>query len=229
SAKTTLVNLIGRCYDPPPGALFVDGRDVRQWRLRSLRSQVSYVPQQAFLFSDTIAGNIAFGTDMTDTEILAAAEAAGLGSEVNEFAAGYETLVGERGVTLSGGQKQRVTIARALARKSPVLILDDALSAVDSETEEAIVTALEEWCRDTTVIIISHRVSIARKADQIIYLEDGAIVERGSHAELAALGGRYSEIYKYQKLLEELERIDAEEMTGELVEEPGTEGGDGAP
>ncbi len=205
SSKTTLVNLISRLYDPPPGTVFIDGEDVRSITLDSLRSQIAHVPQQTFLFSDTVGNNIRFGSELTDTEVEQLARLARVYDDVDQFPDRFETLVGERGVTLSGGQKQRVAIARALAADTPILILDDALSAVDTETEELIVENIRGQARNQTVILISHRVSTAREADWIVFLEDGEIVEQGTHEQLVALKRRYREIYEHQRLSEEFE------------------------
>jgi ATP-binding cassette, subfamily B, multidrug efflux pump len=205
SSKTTLVNLISRLYDPPPEAVFIDGYDVRSYTLQSLRSQIAYVPQQTFLFSDTIGNNIRFGCDVPDEKVEQLARLARVYDDINEFPERFDTLVGERGVTLSGGQKQRIAIARALAADTPVIVLDDSLSAVDAETEELIVENIKMLAGKRTVILISHRVSTAREADAIVFLEDGRIVEMGTHEQLVDLRGRYFEIYEHQKLEEELE------------------------
>ena len=215
SAKTTLVNLISRLYDPPPNTVFVDGHDVHSYTLHSLRSQIAFVPQQTFLFSDTIANNIRFGTDITDEKVELLAQQAQVYGDIDEFPERFATMVGERGVTLSGGQKQRIAIARALALDTPVIILDDSLSAVDTETEDAIVDNIKRLSGERTVILISHRVSTARKADIIVFLEDAEIVEMGTHDQLVALGGRYNDIYEHQRLVEELEQsVDQSEPNG---------------
>lgn len=214
ASKTTLINLIARLYDPPPATVFIDGTDVRNWQLQSLRSQIAYVPQQTFLFSDSIANNISFGLDLTAAAIQDLARSAQLEHEVATFPDGYQTVVGERGVTLSGGQKQRVAIARALARATPLLILDDALSAIDSETEAAIIAMLVQRAKGQTVVIVTHRASVARHADQIVFLHDGEIVERGTHTELLALRGKYFEVYEYQNLLDAIDR-EAQELSSE--------------
>ena len=215
SAKTTLVNLISRLYDPPPNTVFVDGHDVHSYTLHSLRSQIAFVPQQTFLFSDTIANNIRFGTDITDEKVELLAQQAQVYGDIDEFPERFATMVGERGVTLSGGQKQRIAIARALALDTPVIILDDSLSAVDTETEDAIVDNIKRLSGERTVILISHRVSTARKADIIVFLEDAEIVEMGTHDQLVALRGRYNDIYEHQRLVEELEQsVDQSEPNG---------------
>jgi ATP-binding cassette, subfamily B, multidrug efflux pump len=205
SAKTTLAHLISRLYDPPENTLFIDGIEIHKWKLQSLRSQIGFVPQQTFLFSDTISNNIRFGENLPQNEIEVLAEAAKIYKDILLFPNKFETLVGEKGVTLSGGQKQRVAIARSIAINSPVLIFDDALSAVDAETEEALVDELTSRIKDRTVILVSHRISTASRAHRIVYLEDGRIVEDGTHEDLVKLRGRYFEIYEHQKLMEELD------------------------
>ncbi|MBN1295892.1 ABC transporter ATP-binding protein [bacterium] len=214
SAKTTLVSLVSRLYDPPDGTVLIDDIDVRTIDLKTLRSQIGVVPQQSFLFSDTISNNIRFGRELTDEQVEKVARQAHVYDDIAIFPERFETLVGERGVTLSGGQKQRVAIARALAAQTPILILDDALSAVDAETEESIVSNVKNNDRNQTVILISHRVSTAREADIIVFLEDGEIAEMGSHQELTARRGRYFEIYQHQKLEEELDRVTESEAVG---------------
>ena len=208
SGKSTLVNLLPRLFDPTSGAVLLDAIDLRRLDPAELRRQIGFVPQETFLFSATIAGNIAFGVDgATPEQIRRAAEMAGLASDIESFPLGYDTLVGERGITLSGGQKQRTAIARALLREPRILILDDALSAVDTLTEERILTHLAGVMRGRTVILISHRVSTVQQADAIVVLERGKIVERGTHAELVEAGGYYADLCQKQMLEEELEAI----------------------
>src|ERR1039457_1349562 len=190
SGKSTLVSLIPRLMDPTAGAITLDGIDLRDLDPADLRRHIGFVPQETFLFSATIAENIAFGVDRaTGEEIRRAAEVAGLAADIEGFPAGYETMVGERGITLSGGQKQRTAIARAILRNPRILILDDALSSVDTLTEERILEGLADAMRGRTVILISHRVSTVRQADRIVVLEHGRIVEQGTHAELVSAGG----------------------------------------
>jgi ATP-binding cassette subfamily B multidrug efflux pump len=206
--KSTLVSVIPRLLDPSSGSVLLDGADLRTLSPQALRRHIGFVPQETFLFSSTIAENIAFGVEKaTPEQIRRAAELAGLAGDIESFPAGYETMVGERGITLSGGQKQRTAIARALLRDPRILILDDALSSVDTLTEELILKGLGEVMRGRTVILISHRVSTVRQADQIVVLERGGIVEQGTHGELAQAGGYYSELYRKQLLEEELEAI----------------------
>jgi ATP-binding cassette, subfamily B, multidrug efflux pump len=205
SGKSTLMNLVPRVVEAPPGTVFVDGVDVRDYPLAQLRSAVGYVPQETFLFSETLAENVAFGVEKAArADVEWAAEIAGLADDVREFPAGFETLVGERGITLSGGQKQRTAIARAVIRQPRILILDDALSSVDTYTEEKILGRLRGVMRERTSLIVSHRVSTVRDADLICVLDEGRIVERGTHDELLKLGGEYADLYERQLLEEEL-------------------------
>ena len=205
SGKSTLVSLIPRLFDAPDGAILVDDRPIRSYRLADLRRAIGFVPQETYLFSDTIAQNIAFGRpDATAPEILEAATTAHIANEILEFPRGFETLVGERGITLSGGQKQRIAIARAVIRDPRILILDDALASVDTYTEERILAGLREAMRGRTTLFISHRVSTARNADQIAVLVAGRIVELGSHEELIARNGYYTALAEKQQLEEEL-------------------------
>jgi ATP-binding cassette, subfamily B, multidrug efflux pump len=208
SGKTTLVNLIARIYDAAPGTLLLDGRPIREFSLSSLRKSIGFVPQETFLFSDRIRENIALGVDSaTDQSIHEAAEAANIASDIESFPERYQTMVGERGITLSGGQKQRTAIARALIRNPRILILDDALSSVDTHTEDKILNHLREVMQGRTTIFISHRVSTVRNADRIAVLHDGRIVESGAHDELLALNGYYSDLYNKQLLEEELAEV----------------------
>ena len=208
SGKSTLVGLIPRLMDPTAGTVLIDGIDLRQADPRELRRHIGFVPQETFLFSATIAENIAFGVESaTPDQIRRAAELAGLATDIEGFPAGYETMVGERGITLSGGQKQRTAIARAILRDPPILVLDDALSSVDTMTEERILTHLAGVMRGRTVILISHRVSTVRQAGRIVVLERGRIVEQGTHAELVEAGGYYAGLSRKQMLEEELEAI----------------------
>jgi len=205
SGKSTLLALLPRVFDPPPGTVFLDGRDVRTLDLPWLRAQVAGVPQEPFLFSETLAANIAYGVPTEDRDAVArAAGVAHLATDVSGFPDGFDTRVGERGITLSGGQKQRTAIARAILRDAPVLLLDDCLSNVDTQTEEAILAELRGEMRRRTTLIVSHRVSTVREADLILVLEHGEVVERGRHDELIALGGHYAALSKAQQLEEEI-------------------------
>jgi len=208
SGKTTLVNLIPRIYDAAPGAVLIDGRPIRSYSLASLRHNIGFVPQETFLFSDRIRENIALGVDTaTAADVHNSADAANIAADIEGFPEGYETLVGERGITLSGGQKQRTAIARALIRNPRILILDDALSSVDTHTEDKILNHLRDVMQGRTTIFISHRVSTVRNADRIAVLHGGRIVELGTHDELLALNGYYSDLYNKQLLEEELAEV----------------------
>jgi ATP-binding cassette, subfamily B, multidrug efflux pump len=208
SGKSTLVSLIPRIYDAAPGTVLIDGRPIREFPLALLRRNIGFVPQETFLFSDTIRDNIAFGAeDATDEEVRRAAEAANIAAEIEGFPDGYNTLVGERGLTLSGGQKQRTAIARALIRNPRILVLDDALASVDTQTEDRILNHLREIMQGRTTIFISHRVSTVRNADRIAVLHDGEIVELGTHDELIERNGYYTDLYNKQLLEEELETV----------------------
>ena len=205
SGKSTLLALLPRLFDPPAGTVFVDGHDVRGLDLAWLRAQVASVPQDPFLFSITVAANIAYGVEREDAGAVArAAQIAHLHDDIASFPDGYRTFVGERGITLSGGQKQRTAIARAVLRDAPILLLDDCLSNVDTQTEEAILEGLRGEMRRRTTLLVSHRVSTVREADLILVLDQGRIVERGQHAELLALGGHYAALHRAQQLEDEI-------------------------
>ncbi|MDT0555120.1 ABC transporter ATP-binding protein [Patiriisocius hiemis] len=199
SGKSTILELIGRLYDVEKGMLTIDKEPISNLNLDSLRGAIGYVPQDAFLFSDTIGKNIKFGKDdATEEDIIEAAKKASVHNNIIDFTKGYETILGERGITLSGGQKQRVSIARAIIKNPKILLFDDCLSAVDTETEEEILQNLYAISKDKTTIIVSHRVSSAKNADKIIVLEDGKIIQQGSHNELVNLEGYYKELYAKQ-------------------------------
>ena len=205
SGKSTLVNLLLRIYNAPEGSIYIDGKDIMKATVQSVREHIAYVPQDNFLFSDTIASNIAFGADyLTKEQIAEAARKADVHRNIMDFPEKYDTVVGERGTTLSGGQKQRISIARALILDAPILILDDSLSAVDTKTEELILENLKEVREDKTNIIIAHRISTVRHADHIVVLEEGRVAEYGNHESLLEMQGIYADMYEKQQLEEEL-------------------------
>jgi ATP-binding cassette, subfamily B, multidrug efflux pump len=207
SGKTTLAGLIARLWEAPKDTLFIDDKSIREWPLGKLRKAIGFVPQDAFLFSETIRENIAFGVQAASLDdVEDAAQIASVSGDISDFPAKYDTVVGERGITLSGGQKQRTTLARALIRDPRILILDDAFSSVDTDTEEKILQGLEDVFKERTTILISHRCSTVRDADQIVVLRDGQIIEKGTHEELIGMGGYYAELYQKQLLEEELAR-----------------------
>ncbi|MEX1062797.1 MAG: ABC transporter ATP-binding protein [Balneolaceae bacterium] len=208
SGKTTLVQLIPRLFDPSEGSILLDGVDVKKWPTKLLRRKIGFVPQDTFLFSDTVRENIAFGVEDAGMEqVREAADKAQLLDNILDFEKKFETMVGERGITLSGGQKQRTAIARALIKDPSILILDDSLSAIDTKTEDAILQHLRSEFRGRTTIMISHRISSVKNADTIFYIEDGSLIEYGSHKDLLALEGQYSDMYRKQLLEEELAEI----------------------
>lgn len=205
--KSTLAALVARLWEAPPGAVLIDGRPIRDYPLQQLRRVIGYVPQDTFLFSETLRENIAFGVqEATDSRVTDAAGVACIDTDIEGFPRRYETMVGERGITLSGGQKQRTSLARAIIRDPRILILDDSLSSVDTDTEERILRGLRGVMRERTTILVSHRISTVQAADQIILLHQGRIAERGTHESLLALGGDYAELYQRQLLEEELAR-----------------------
>jgi ATP-binding cassette, subfamily B, multidrug efflux pump len=208
AGKSTLAQLVPRLFDVSSGAILMDGQDIRQLALGDLRKLIGYVPQEPFLFSTSLKNNLTFGRDGCSAEEIARAiKIAKLESDLEIFPQGLETMVGERGVTLSGGQKQRATLARALIMDSPVLILDDCLSSVDAQTEAEILHGLREFLKEKTCLIISHRISAVKEADEILVLDDGRIIERGNHDQLTQRGGVYADLYQQQRLSEELEQI----------------------
>jgi len=208
SGKSTLVHLIARLADPTAGQVLVDGVDVRDMPLAELRKQIGFVPQETFLFSGSLRDNVAYGiskADATESRIRGAVHLARLDNDLDQWPKGLGTLIGERGVTLSGGQKQRTAIARAVAKEPAILVLDDALSSVDTRTEEAVLESLHSFMERRTSIVIAHRLSTTRSADQVVVIDRGRIVEQGTHAELVARGGLYTRIYRRQLIAQELE------------------------
>jgi ATP-binding cassette subfamily B multidrug efflux pump len=204
SGKTTIAQLLLRLYDPEKGRITIDGIDLRHMDIRELRNQISFVPQDVFLFSDTVANNIQFGMDSNDPDkVIRAAQMACVDKEINGFPEKYETVIGERGVTLSGGQKQRISIARGLIKDHELVIFDDCLSAVDTRTEKEILNNLTQWLHDKTAIIITHRIFSLFEFDRIVVLDEGTIVETGNHQELLALNGYYTYLYEQQQLQKE--------------------------
>jgi ATP-binding cassette subfamily B protein len=208
SGKSTLLALMSRVWEPPSGTIFVGGCPVERIPVKRLREMIGMVPQETFLFSDSVAENVRFGRPgATDEEVDEMVELAGLSEDLKSFPDGVHTVIGERGITLSGGQKQRTAIARAIVRNPEIMILDDALSAVDTHTEEKILRSLRALRGGRTVIIVSHRISSVKDADQIVVLDEGRIVERGTHDDLMDIGGYYADLYRRQTLEEELEEI----------------------
>src|SRR5206468_8527745 len=216
AGKSTLVNLLPRLFDAQQGEILIDGIDVKRYPLPQLRRAVGYVPQETFLFSVPLRENVGFGRDtpLAESDLEWAGDVSQLGKDVADFPARYDTMIGERGVTLSGGQKQRTAIARAVAKDPRILILDDALSAVDTYTEAEILKRLRGVMRERTSIVVAHRISTVKDADEILFLDDGLIAERGTHRELLEKGGLYAAMYRRQLLEEELE-VDEEQSEHE--------------
>ena len=203
AGKTTLAALLPRLWDPPPGTVFIDGRETHTIPLRDLRASFGFVPQEAFLFSRTLRENVAFGAP--EAGVAAASDTAGLSPDVSRLPGGWDTVVGERGLTLSGGQRQRATLARALLRDPPILVLDDAFAAVDAETEAAILEGLLKRIRERTTLVVTHRLRVAAMLDRIVVLDGGRLCEEGTHAELLARGGLYARLWRRQQLESTLE------------------------
>ncbi len=212
SGKSTLVHLLLRLYEPPDGTLFIGGVDIKKLPLRRLQEAIGFVAQDIFLFSGSIRDNICFGVENGDGDrIEHAAEIAQLLPTIRSFNAQFDTVIGERGVRLSGGQKQRTALARAMIKNPPILILDDAFSSVDVETEEAILQELKQFMKGRTTLLVSHRISTVRDADWIVYLRAGKIIEQGSHEDLVARRGAYYQLYQTQRLMREVESLKHEE------------------
>jgi len=206
AGKTTLAHILMRFYDPVSGDIFIGGKSIREIPLRSLRDYIGYVSQEPFLFSTSVKNNIALGREnVSDSEIQEIIKVSGLESDLNRFPDHIETLVGEKGVALSGGQKQRIALARALLKNPKILILDDSFSNLDSAMEVILLKNLKKYFRDTTKIIISHRLSAIMNADQIVVVNDGAVLERGTHLQLIKHGGMYAELFRNQELMREME------------------------
>jgi ATP-binding cassette subfamily B protein len=209
SGKSTLMNLLTRNYDPDPGSIFIDNTDIRQIPLQTLRQNIGYIPQETFLFSDSIAQNVSFGLGTAqEDQVQRATEISQIHEAIEEFPDKYKTILGERGINLSGGQKQRISIARAVLKQPKILLLDDALSAVDTITEEKILEKLRGEMQNKTCVWISHRISALQDADKIVVLDQGEIIEEGTHAELLRLDGLYRDLYEKQKLEEALDLVE---------------------
>jgi ATP-binding cassette subfamily B protein len=205
SGKSTILDLIGRLYDTQQGSILIDGKQIDDINLYNLRESTGYVPQDAFLFSDSIKNNIKFGKEnATEEEVIEAAKNARVHKNIIDFKNGYDTVLGERGITLSGGQKQRVSIARAIIKSPEILLFDDCLSAVDTETEEKILKNLECVSKNKTTIIVSHRISSAKNADKIIVLDEGKIIQAGTHQTLKKTAGYYKDLYRKQRSEKEM-------------------------